>query len=190
MRQWRAPVARKSGRTISGDCRDCPSPTRHFSHAIVGCVGDVEVARRIDHHSFGEVERCAGGGSSVPGESRSSASGDSCDRTTSRNFPDPAVEMVRDINVCRRVDGYFFGTGQRCARSGAAVAGEAIVSISSNRRDRPAGHLSDAVVVKIRHVQVAPQIDNHARGTIEGCSGARSSVTREQERQDVLLLEL
>ena len=47
-------VAEGACRTVSGDCRDDPSSTIHFTDAVVEPVRDVEGARKIHFH----VPRC------------------------------------------------------------------------------------------------------------------------------------
>src|SRR5208283_4567380 len=81
----RPSVARVSSVSISGDRGD--GPGRHLADALVECVEDEEVASRIQGHSKGIEERCAGGGPSVTGEPVCPVSGNRRDRPA-RHLPD------------------------------------------------------------------------------------------------------
>src|SRR5207248_2132545 len=61
----------------------------------------------------------------------------------------------------------------------ASIARETPISISGDRRDRPAGHPSDSMVTRVGDVEIASRIYGHSLGEVEGCAGSTPAVARE-----------
>jgi len=92
-------------------------------------------------------------------------SGNRRDDAGARDEPDPVVNRVRDIQVTGSVHSHATGSFQLGAYGWPAVAGAAWGAGSGNGSDDAvAGDSADAMLERIRNVEVAGAVDGHALG--------------------------
>src|SRR5205807_618934 len=89
------------------------------------------------------------------------------------DLADPLVGVVGDVEIALRVDGDVVGGVELRLGGRAAVSAERGDAVTGNRRDRPAAHLSDAVVAEVGDVEVVVGVDGDSPRVIELRRGRR-----------------
>src|SRR5262249_11922936 len=159
-----AAVAGESGRAIAGERSDDAGRLDDLADAIVGGVGDVDVAAGVHGHSVGVGQPGGGCGAAVAGGAVAAVASDGGDDGGGfHHFADGSVVGVGDVDVDARVEGHAVGVIECGGGRGAAVAGVAVVAVASDGDD-VAGclhHFANAIVVGVGDVDVAAGVHGH-----------------------------
>ena len=147
----------------------------HLADAVVGTIGDVQVARAVQRHVGGEVQLRRRGLAAVPAVAGRPVSRHRGDIPRRVHLADAVVVSIGDVQVARAVQRHACGGVQLRRHGCAAVPVVAAHPVSRHRGDIPRGvHLADAVVGPIGDVQVARAVQRHACGVAQlrrhGCA--------------------
>ena len=81
-----------------------------------------------------------------------------------------------NVEIARGVNGHVPGVGKTGAGGWSIVPGEARTSVARCCRDDSPTHLPDALVVKIRDIEIAGGVNRHAEGVGKAGAGGRYAV--------------
>ena len=142
------------------------TPAGHLADAVVDLVADVDVPGGIHDDLPRDVELRRGRLSAVAREPGRARAGDGRD-VPADDLPDTVVERVGDVDRSLRVDGDAAGSVQLRGGGLPAVARVSSGTRPRDRRDDPAAHLPDSVVVRVGDVQVPWRVDGDAARVVE-----------------------
>ena len=174
----RAAVARGAGRPGAGEGRDHPVTGRHFPHAVVVEVRDVEVAGAVHRDILRPVQLRGRGRAAVAAESRRARPCHRGDHAGARrHFPDALVAAVGDVEMAGAVHRYTEREIEPRLGRRAVVAAEPRYARPRDRRDHAVRrHPADAVIIEVGEVEVAAAIECHADRAVELRGGGRATV--------------
>ena len=149
----------------------------HPPDPIVGCIGDVQVAGKIESQPHGIVQGSVHRRAAVPGPARDAVSRHGGYDAGGRvHAPHPVAHELGDEEVARRVHRYAKRSVQRCLGRGSQIARRRCNSVPRYQGE-DAGrriHLHYAVVPAVRDVEVVGAVDAD-RASGYGCVDSRPS---------------
>src|SRR6266446_5961292 len=170
----RAAIAGEALRSIACYCGDRPGSI-DLPNAVIGGVGDVEVAGLIHCYSEWSAQTGARSRGMVTGKASVPIARHRRNDPRSIYLADAIIESVGDVEVAGRIHGHSNWCVQSGAGSRAAIAGEAFRSISRYCGDHPGGiDFPNAVIGSVGDVEVADRIHSQAEwvGQTGSSSGA------------------
>src|SRR5207253_2708541 len=176
-----AAVAREAWRTCAGVGRD-GAAGGDLPDAAVAEVRDVEVTGGIEGHAAW-AELRGGRGAAVAPEAVPTVAGVGRDGAPGGDLADAAVAQVRDVEIAGGIERHAVGPVELRGGGGAAGARGALRTGAGVGRDgATGGDLADAVVLRVRDVEVAGGIEGHAAWADELRGGRGAAVAREALR--------
>ncbi len=162
----------------------------HAANPVVAGVRNKKVARAIQRHSIGRIQRGAGGCAAVARVSSGACAGNRGDdaRRARINLADHIVIGVRDVQVAGGVNVQAQRTIQSRADGRAAVSRKISTlhaadgrvagrAISSNSGDRAGGvYFADAIVLRIHEIKISGGIADGAARVVQARAQRRSAV--------------
>jgi len=138
-------------------------------------IRDVNVAAGIHGDASGRVELGAGGGGSIAAVALFAIARNRMDGS-GRDIANALIACVGDVNVAAGVDGHGGGIVEHGAGGGGSIAAIACGPVACNCVDDAVADFANAVVVRIRDVNVAVGIDGDAGGRVEHGTGGGGSI--------------
>ena len=151
-----------------------------LADAVVGGIGDVEVALAVHRHTTGRVQLGPDHWATVSAEPPFSRACDGGDRPGGIDLANAMVCEIGDVEVARPVHRHAIGIVETRLSCRAAVPAEPSLSRARNGGDRPGGiDLANAMVCEIGDVEVACAIHRHVIGQVETRRNLRAAVPGE-----------
>jgi hypothetical protein len=165
-----AVVAGEALGAVTSDGGDDAGGGIDAADAVVGGVGEVEVAGGVDGEALWEREGGADGRVGVAGEPEGASTGDGGDDAgTGGNAADEMVVGVGEVEVVGGIEGKALRRVDGGLDSGAVVAGDSLCAGTGDGGDETSGggYATNAVVGGVGKVEVADGVESECGGKIE-----------------------
>src|SRR4029453_1743337 len=159
---------------VAGNSRD--NSVRHLANTLGQKIAEVEIAARIDGDTDWNQDAAYRGDSFS--YQRISATRNRRDDALRRNFANPAIARVGDIDVPRVVHSHAERPIQRCACRRPAISGKACLSVAGHCGDDPVrGYFANPVIALVGNEEITCAVHRDTIRTVEYGIGGRTAVS-------------
>ena len=173
----RVSIAAVTASSIARYRADVSRARIHLADALVILVRDVDIPGTIHRNAIGIVEFRAGRQDAIAVVTLSPSARNRADNSRAHNhLTDAEVALFGEVDIPGTIQRHGNGSAEFRADRQTIIAAVTRSPIASHRADIPRGiHLTDAVVVGVRDVDIPGTIHRHAIGLVEFRAGRHAT---------------